>query len=72
MVYAPLELRMQRVAARDGLSYDAIRSRINNQMPDEEKKACSDYVIYNDGKQALVPQLTALIARWRQERRPPC
>ena len=50
MVYAPRE---------------EIERRINSQMSDEEKKDRSDYVIYNDNRQALIPQVGKLLC-WLQ------
>lgn len=61
MVYAPIELRIKRAVARDRVSYEEITHRINNQLPDEIKKERSDFVIYNDDKQALIPQVVELI-----------
>lgn len=61
MVYAPKELRIERALSRDTVSRKEIERRINNQMPDEEKKERSDYIIYNDGKRALIPQVGGLI-----------
>ena len=61
MVYAPLELRLTRVAARDGASIDSIRSRINSQLPDETKMQKADYTIYNDNRQALIPQVQTFL-----------
>ena len=42
----------------------AIESAIlfESQLPDEVKKEKSDYVIFNDGEQALLPQITAFLA----------
>ncbi|MDR1937473.1 MAG: dephospho-CoA kinase [Tannerellaceae bacterium] len=65
MVYAPLELRIERVVLRDGVSREEVIRRINNQLSDEVKKAYSDCVIYNDGRQALLPQVASLVARFR-------
>ncbi|GHT38286.1 dephospho-CoA kinase [Bacteroidia bacterium] len=61
LVYAPLELRLRRVMSRDGSDRESIISRINNQMPDDEKKMYAHYIIYNDGKQALIPQLAEIL-----------
>lgn len=61
MVYAPLEVRIQRALERDAVTREEIVRRINSQLPDEEKKEKSDYVIYNDGKQALLPQIAAIL-----------
>lgn len=61
MVYAPLELRIQRALKRDGVSRNEIVRRINNQYPDEIKKEKAGYVIYNDNNQALLPQIKTFI-----------
>lgn len=56
-VTAPLEVRIERIKKRDGLSEEEILARIANQMPEEEKIALSDYVIYNDGSTPLIRQV---------------
>lgn len=65
MVYAPLALRIERASRRDTVSRAEIERRIQNQLPDEEKKDRSDYVIYNDDKQALLPQIQRLLDELR-------
>ena len=62
MVYAPIEVRIMRVLARDKASREEIIQRISNQMPDEQKKELSDYVIYNDDIHALLPQIQDLLS----------
>lgn len=47
LVTAPTEVRLQRVIERDMVSKEEVISRMNNQMPEEEKIAQSDYVIHN-------------------------
>ena len=64
MVYAPLSVRIQRAAERDGVCAEAIERRIRSQMPDEEKKDKSDYVIENDGCHALIPQVEKFLAEY--------
>lgn len=61
MVYAPQELRIKRALQRDNVSREEIVSRMNNQLSDETKKEWSDYVIYNDDKHALLPQIEKFI-----------
>jgi dephospho-CoA kinase len=61
MVYAPLEVRIERAAIRDNASYEEITRRIRNQLPDERKKERASFIIYNDGKQALIPQVAKLL-----------
>ena len=57
MVYAPLELRLQRAMVRDGADRETLLARIRRQWPDEVKKERADFVIYNDDQQALIPQI---------------
>ncbi len=56
-VFAPEDLRIQRVLKRDDTYEEQVRQRIAKQMSDEEKTKLTDYVIYNDGQQALIPQV---------------
>ena len=60
-VSAPLELRIQRVMNRDGISRPMAMAWIEKQMPQEEKEAASKYVIINDGLADLEEQLDAIL-----------
>lgn len=64
LVFAPEALRIQRVSSRDRLSEQEVRSRISKQMPEEEKKKLADFVIVNDGKTAIIPQVLDLHRRF--------
>lgn len=57
VVTAPEPLRIQRVVQRDGLSENAVRARIRNQMPETEKTAVADFLIVNDGAHLLTQQV---------------
>ena len=57
LVYAPQNLRIERVAKRDGASETAIVQRMNRQMTDHKKSALADFVLYNDGVHPLIPQV---------------
>ena len=61
MVHAPLEVRIQRAMNREHALREEVERRIRNQMPDELKKEKSDYVIYNDDKKALIPQVSVFL-----------
>lgn len=63
MVYAPRTIRVERAIRRDCASREEIERRIRSQMPDEEKRDKADFVILNDRRQALIPQVEALIKR---------
>lgn len=57
LVIAPRELRIQRVKNRDRLSEEEIDIRMNQQWNDEQKLPLTDFVIINDGKTLLIPQI---------------
>lgn len=67
MVYAPMELRIQRAIKRDSSSPEAITERINSQMRDEEKVKSAHYVILNDDKTAVLPQVQSVLASFRKD-----
>lgn len=62
-VSAPLEVRIQRVMQRDGISREKAQEWINRQMPQEEKERRADYVIINDGVQPLDQQIDNIIKK---------
>jgi len=57
VVTAPEVLRVQRVVQRDGVTKEQVRARMANQLSEAEKVALADFVIVNDGTQALIPQV---------------
>ena len=57
VVTCPDELRINRVIKRDKLSREEVIKRINNQMPEIEKVKVADFVIINDERHALIPQI---------------
>ncbi len=57
LVVADLKLRVNRVIDRDGLKESDIVSRMNNQLPDEQKIPLADFVIYNDQHRLIIPQV---------------
>ncbi len=59
-VDAPLETRIRRVVARDGLSSDEVLHRMQSQRPDEARQR-ADYTILNDDASDLRSQLTTII-----------
>ncbi|HEY9115076.1 MAG TPA: dephospho-CoA kinase [Bacteroidales bacterium] len=56
-VSAPEETRLERIMKRDNLKPKIIRERIKNQLPENEKCQLSDFIIVNDGKEMLIPQI---------------
>lgn len=63
-VLAPTELRIERAMQRDGADRAALEARIAHQLPQETLEARADYLIHNDGRQALIPQVLKLHERF--------
>lgn len=57
VVTSPLDLRMERVAARDGLQPAEIADRMNKQLPEDELLRHAHFIIYNDTEHLLIPQV---------------
>jgi dephospho-CoA kinase len=57
VVAAGEELRTSRVMERDRLSRDEVMKKIRNQLPQEEKIKRADYVIWNDEKELVLPEI---------------
>jgi hypothetical protein len=66
LVVAPLEIRIQRVQKRDGLSREAVLQRIENQWTDSKKMSLTPYMIINDG-QPLVRQIEDFISQMKTD-----
>lgn len=67
LVTAPMELRVSRAMARDGLSREAAQARMAAQMAEEEKRAQADVILENGGSlKALLAQTEAQYARLRK------
>ena len=68
LVSASLDVRLQRVSQRDGLSEEQILSRINNQMPQEEKEKLSQVILDNSGSlEDLYKQIDKNLERIKDE-----
>lgn len=61
LVKAPLEDRMRRVMARDGLNEPEVRARIANQLSDEEKSVYAHSIIHNADTDGLIPQVISVV-----------
>lgn len=60
-VNAPLEIRIERVMKRNNISRQDILSRIESQKYEILKQA--DYIITNDDKVAILPQLVTILGK---------
>ncbi len=62
-VYAPKNIRIQRIIKRDDISIPEIRSRMQRQWADAKKMQKADFVIYNDGKHDLPSQVKTFMGK---------
>jgi len=60
LVTAPEALRIARVRKRDNISAQEVQQRIDKQFSDEKKVDMADFVIFNDEKHLLIPQVLQL------------
>ena len=75
VVYAPEDVAVARLVARNGLTVDEARERLRAQLPIEEKRARGDVVIENNGSladlRAQVDQAWAGLLRRARGEAPP-
>jgi len=60
LVTAPLEVKINRVMQRDGISAEQVKARMDKQLSDEEKVKLADYSIINDEKSSIIEQVYTL------------
>ncbi len=65
-IKGPLELRIQRTMERDNISAQQVEVRMKKQMDEEEKMSLCDFIIVNDEKQMITPQVLALHEKFLQ------
>ena len=56
-VSAPQKIRLERVIARDGITEADVLARMNHQWSDKKKENAADYIITNDGRKMVLPQI---------------
>jgi dephospho-CoA kinase len=65
VVDAPKELRIQRVMLRNGMSREEVESRIGNQLDESELRARANWILYNDEKQLVIPQILSILEKMK-------
>ncbi len=67
LILADENIRIGRVIKRDNISDELVRDRIKNQMTDSQKMKFVDYIIENNNRQLLIPQIIELDLAIRKE-----
>lgn len=60
-IFTNLDERVKRVMARDKVSKQAVLDRMKNQWDDKQKVKLSDFVIYNNTHDLIIPQINSLV-----------
>ncbi len=66
LVTAPEEIRIQRLIKRDSLNIEEIKKRFNAQLDDSIKSKKADYIIENDDKKLIIPQINKMLEQIRR------
>lgn len=66
VVAAALDVRLKRVMQRDQLTEAEVLRREEKQMPQQEKIAKADFVVYNDPQMMVIPQVLEIHRRLLQ------
>lgn len=61
VVWAEKETAIERTMERSGMNRVQVENRMNNQMGVDELLLMSDYSLYNDGDEPLLPQVIGII-----------
>lgn len=68
LVTAPYEVSVQRICARDGISPEMARRRLDAQLPESTLRAAADVIIENDGTlQQMQQRCRVLLENLRKE-----
>lgn len=59
-VFCPKDERIRRILKRDDTTQESIEKRMLHQYSDAERNALADFIIMNDGKEDLLPQVMEL------------
>lgn len=59
-VSAPETIRIKRVMERDAVDAIHVKNRIKRQLPEDKKIKKADFVVFNDNKNPLIPQVLSI------------
>ncbi len=63
VVTAPKKERIKRVMQRDNVSEKEVVARMSKQLPEEKLIAQADFIIKNDNKQLVIPQVLEILKK---------
>lgn len=60
IVDAPIEIKIERIMARDDVNRIEVQQRMHNQLNPDEKNSLSKLIVFNDGRKSLIDQVMSL------------
>ena len=66
LVTAPEEIRIQRLIKRDSINTEEIKKRFDAQLNDLIKRKKADFIIENDDKKLIIPQINKMLEQIRR------
>ena len=66
LVYAPQDIKIQRLLKRDQVSKETILTKMNTQWSDSKKMSLTRYHILNDGETPILRQIEEIIKKLNQ------
>jgi len=63
LVTAPENIRIRRVIQRDQTTTETVKSRMDNQWKDEEKKKLASFIIVNDDRELVTLQIEKILSQ---------
>ena len=66
LVTAPEEIKIERLIKRDSLNMEEIKKRFSAQLNDSIKTKKADYIIENDDKKLIIPQINKMLEQIRR------
>ncbi|MFN5444260.1 MAG: dephospho-CoA kinase [Crocinitomicaceae bacterium] len=66
LVTAPEEIRIQRLIKRDSINTEEIKKRFDAQLNDSIKRKKADFIIENDDKKLIIPQINKMLEQIRR------
>ncbi|MBK6953311.1 MAG: dephospho-CoA kinase [Crocinitomicaceae bacterium] len=63
LVTSPTELRIERLLKRDQTSVEQIKARMANQWSDDQKIPLADFIVVNDEKVLIIPQVLEILKK---------
>ena len=61
VVWADRETAISRTKQRSGMNRNPVENRMNNQMSVDDLLLMSDYSLYNDGDEPLLPRVMSVV-----------